>query len=458
MRAVVAALVAVAVAPADSTAFSAAEIAAAAGVAREVEADVGWLAADALEGRGSGTAAGAQAAELLIDALEPLGAGLGAGEGRDAYRQPFDGVRANLLAVIPGGARADEVVLVGAHYDHLTPGACYAIDDTICNGATDNAAGVAAVLAIGRAARAAASRRRARSCSRSGIARKTACWAPSTSRQPARAARRRRGVRELRHPGLEPVSERARQELRHRRRERRRAAHGAGRRGDRRGRTRHAAALDHLRPGTQRLRSHPRGEGTDRLLLRRDQACYHTSGDEIDVVDFRKLARQSEIGFRLALGLAESAERPTLEPVTQLDRFEDLVVLSDVLTAALADLDVLHPFYAADLIALEAEAREKVEAGPDAFGPTDALLLALGALDIATNGLACDPLLVPEPAAGPVALLALLGLVRRASRRPLAAGPARPGASRSVSAICSVARRAGSNSSKRPPKPWFWPS
>ena len=112
------------------------------------------LAADDLGGRASGTAGGAQAEEILIDRLEEIGPGLGAGVGRDAYRQDFDLVRTNLLAVVPGAARADEFVIVGAHYDHLALAGCTWLDDTICNGAIDNASGVAAVLAIGRALRA----------------------------------------------------------------------------------------------------------------------------------------------------------------------------------------------------------------------------------------------------------------------------------------------------------------
>ena len=42
--------------------------------------------------------------------------------------------------------------MVGAHYDHLGSSCPTAVaGDTICNGATDNATGVAATLAIGRA-------------------------------------------------------------------------------------------------------------------------------------------------------------------------------------------------------------------------------------------------------------------------------------------------------------------
>ena len=56
-----------------------------------------------------------------------------------------------MLGVIPGTDLPEEYVIVGAHYDHVGS-SCTSkqAGDTICNGATDNAAGVAAALAIAR--------------------------------------------------------------------------------------------------------------------------------------------------------------------------------------------------------------------------------------------------------------------------------------------------------------------
>ena len=69
--------------------------------------------------------------------------------GDAAFLQPFDR-GTNILAIIPGRELPDEYVIVGAHYDH-TGSSCRTADptNTICNGATDNATGVAAVLAVG---------------------------------------------------------------------------------------------------------------------------------------------------------------------------------------------------------------------------------------------------------------------------------------------------------------------
>lgn len=65
----------------------------------------------------------------------------------------------NVLAFVPGRERPDEIVVVGAHYDHIgraDGGMCNPIReddgsrDTVCNGADDNASGTAMVLALAR--------------------------------------------------------------------------------------------------------------------------------------------------------------------------------------------------------------------------------------------------------------------------------------------------------------------
>lgn len=53
----------------------------------------------------------------------------------------------NVVAILPGSERPDEVVMHTAHWDHL--GRCDAVDgDDICNGAIDNATGTAAIVAL----------------------------------------------------------------------------------------------------------------------------------------------------------------------------------------------------------------------------------------------------------------------------------------------------------------------
>ena len=140
------------------------------------EAHIGFLADDDLRGREAGTREGRIAGDYIVAQLRSLGiAPVG-----DSYYHPFeayhlerqkrgarwqvhpDSIAAikrtnafqrlalnNILGMIPG-ERADEIVIVGAHYDHL--GIDPMLDgDQIYNGADDNASGVSAVLQIARA-------------------------------------------------------------------------------------------------------------------------------------------------------------------------------------------------------------------------------------------------------------------------------------------------------------------
>ena len=56
----------------------------------------------------------------------------------------------NVIGILPGTTRPDEVVLYSAHWDHL--GHCDAVNgDDICNGALDNASGSAGLIALAEA-------------------------------------------------------------------------------------------------------------------------------------------------------------------------------------------------------------------------------------------------------------------------------------------------------------------
>lgn len=140
------------------------------------EAIVEFLADDALQGREAGTRDAKIAARYLVSCLKEAGI---APLYKEGYCQPFeacakerqqknarwqvhpDSIAAlkqiahrslkmnNVLAFIPG-ERADEYVIVGAHFDHL--GIDRTLEnDPIYNGADDNASGVSAVMQIARA-------------------------------------------------------------------------------------------------------------------------------------------------------------------------------------------------------------------------------------------------------------------------------------------------------------------
>jgi hypothetical protein len=131
--------------------------------AQRVLADVRFLADDRQEGRGVGTAGLERAGVYLrthfvraglratfqdftipADAPAVLHSNLG---GRPTR---------NVIAVLPGTSRAlrGQVVVIGAHYDHLGLGAFGALDPDsmgrVHNGADDNASGTAALLEIAR--------------------------------------------------------------------------------------------------------------------------------------------------------------------------------------------------------------------------------------------------------------------------------------------------------------------
>jgi hypothetical protein len=109
------------------------------------EATVEALAADAMAGRDNGTPGSAAAQAYLVEQLSAIAEPLA-----DDYRVPFE-QGTNVIGVIRGAELPDEYVILGAHYDHLGSD-CPSNDpvDDICNGAADNASGVAAVLEIGR--------------------------------------------------------------------------------------------------------------------------------------------------------------------------------------------------------------------------------------------------------------------------------------------------------------------
>jgi Zn-dependent M28 family amino/carboxypeptidase len=122
------------------------------------------LASDDLKGRNNGTPESAAARKIVIGQLAQFAKPAYPDKaGDDRYVQEFS-QGANVLAVIPGGDLADQWVTITAHYDHIgntKETGCRVTDaDTICNGATDNAAGTAMAIAAARAVAAAGTPRR----------------------------------------------------------------------------------------------------------------------------------------------------------------------------------------------------------------------------------------------------------------------------------------------------------
>jgi hypothetical protein len=112
-----------------------------------LRARVAYLASSELDGRAPGTAGDAAARGYLADRFRCLGL-VPAGAG-GSYEQPFTAeghATANLVGYLPGDdpAVGSDIILVGAHHDHLGDGHL---------GANDNASGAAALLAIAQAIR-----------------------------------------------------------------------------------------------------------------------------------------------------------------------------------------------------------------------------------------------------------------------------------------------------------------
>lgn len=111
---------------------------------------VGWLqqtvAERLLQAAGRDLATMTKAAQTRGFKAVPLGLTLSGGFTNTIRRQASK----NVIGVLPGTTAPDDYVLYSAHWDHL--GHCDAVDgDDICNGALDNASGVAGLVALAEA-------------------------------------------------------------------------------------------------------------------------------------------------------------------------------------------------------------------------------------------------------------------------------------------------------------------
>ena len=116
--------------------------------ASDLQEIVSILSADQLNGRKVGTADIEQAAIYLVKELQSYTSSDDIKVYRDSFKGPeFDA--SNIFSFIPGtdSKLQDEVIIIGAHYDHIGISKNEGVD-TIANGANDNAAGVSAALAI----------------------------------------------------------------------------------------------------------------------------------------------------------------------------------------------------------------------------------------------------------------------------------------------------------------------
>ncbi len=346
-----------------------------------------------MAGRDNETPGSELARTYLLRQLARLGAGLAPGFGSAAYRQPFEdgelsGV--NLLAVIRGRELPDEYVIVGAHYDGLgtrsSGGRCS--DDgpeggTPCPGATDNATGVAVVLAVGNALRGlpVAPRRSVVlalwDAEEDGL-RGSRYWV----REPLVPLEDTVAYVNLDIQGAVLLPSLARTSF----------AIAAETGGDAL-RTLVADAIAAEALDTKQL-SYVFGQtrsdyasfaaaGVPTVFFSdATGGCYHTVGDTIEVVDFAKLRLQSRIAFRTVLALAEAEGRPSfVAPSAQLATFEDAVALAQTIAAGKVDLGLFPPSDQELIRDVDARLAQIVADGAAAFDAADVGVVLGAAVD-----------------------------------------------------------------------------
>jgi hypothetical protein len=351
------------------------------------------IASDAMQGRQNATPGSVNAQNYLIYRLKSFSVGLDPSRpGDEAFKQPFTS-GTNVLAKIPGTDLADEYVILGAHYDHQGTG-CRTSDpaDTICNGATDNGAGVAALLAIGSMIK------------EHGAPRRTVVLAAWDREEDGLLGSKYytenplvpladtvayinfdiQGANLL--PSLQNTS----------------FAVGA----ESGGATLSAVVQSAIGSGPlqTKLVSSIFGQGrSDYVNFTAVQVpnvffsdstgpCYHTAQDEVSVVDFWKLDQQVKIGYKVAKSLIEADGRPAFSATNPLATFNDALTLQGVTNGAISDLSRFTAMQQEQLLQFRDDLNAMVAAGPAAFDDTDVATLIGGAataVGILTTG-ACD--------------------------------------------------------------------
>ena len=113
------------------------------------------LASDEMEGRRAGTVGIERAAQYIETEFKRLG--LTTYDTLSSYRQTFtfknrrtqeEIISSNIIGVLEGKSKKEELVIISAHYDHLGIRAKEGVLDSIYNGANDDASGVAGILAL----------------------------------------------------------------------------------------------------------------------------------------------------------------------------------------------------------------------------------------------------------------------------------------------------------------------
>jgi Peptidase family M28 len=380
--------------------FCAVAIASCALLAGCTQYDLARLAGDDTAGRNNNTPGSTLARQFLIDQLKPISTGLNtAATGDAAYTQTLPG-GTNVVAVIRGSALPNKYVVVGAHYDHLGSSCTYkSANDQICNGATDNAAGVSAALEIARSIAAQPTKPR-----RSVV---IALW---DSEEDGLV-----GSRYYTDHPLVPLADTVgyvnfdiqganlSPSLRNTS-----VAVGSESGGDRLQQIVHSA-INASTLDTETLSSIFGQNRSDYVNFIGKQVptvfftdatgpCYHTNADEIGIVDFSKLNQQIGIALRTTRELANTDTPPSFAPGTPLVTYADAVVLQRIMERLWKDKDRFSADDQQTLSDIRADLTRIVLDGRAAFGSDDASTVlghaATVVISILPKG-ACDGFLTP---------------------------------------------------------------
>jgi hypothetical protein len=356
--------------------------------------DIGRLAGDATAGRDNGTAGSALARQFLTEQLQAIS--------NDVRTQDIGG-GTNVVAVIPGTDLADQYVVVGAHYDHLGS-SCQSKSsgDQICNGATDNAAGVAAVLAVGRAI-----------AGQSTKPRRSVVLGLWDSEEDGLLGSRYYAD----HP-LVPLADtvayvnfdiqgsNVSPSLRNT------SFAVAAESGGERFQSIVRSAINSSTLDTEQLSSIFGQNRSDYVSFLAKQVpsvfftdatgpCYHTNDDEIGIVDFDKLDQQIAISLRVTRELAATDDPPEFTPGTPLVTYADAVVLQRAVELGWRDRDRFSAQDQATLSGIRDDLTRIVLDGRAAFGSDDVGTVLNSAATVVINLLPkgpCDGFLTPAAA------------------------------------------------------------
>jgi len=353
------------------------------------------LAGKGLAGRDNDTPGSLGAQAYLIRKLRRLGVGLNGGGTADAaYKQAFVNAGqtgTNLLAVMPGSDLAAEYVMIGAHYDHLDSrsdgaGNCFAngaVGGDICNGATDNASGVAATLAIARAIKKLGPPRRSVILAFWDAEEDQLNGSNYYSTHPLVPNAAVKGYINFDIQGANLLPS-----LR---------------------RTGFAVGAETGGPAFEGIVGAAIGaEGLDTKLLsyifgqlRSDyvnlvavgiptvfftdanNGCYHTVNDDVQFVDFEKLRLQTHVAFRTALALTETGMPPTfVPPSSSLATFADAQRVASIVQMGQVDLALFTPADQTLMAGINTTLQGIVADGPGAFDSTDVATFLGSAINV----------------------------------------------------------------------------